>query len=788
LLYRGSRLATAPAHTAAALTDTARGFLAAAAAAERGSRRRGQIVRAGLALLGVVALVLAGTAFILSADAAHQRDDAVYASVLAQADRLETLDPDESAQLDLVARHLRPGDRQVRDRLLATANLPLSHVRTGHSGTVTSVTFSPDGTVLASTGADGTLRLWNVADPRHPSLLSVTHVSAKNVSQASFSPNGALLATTSDTVRLWDIRHPDRPRLLSTLTASSDSYGIGFSPDGTVFASGSGPGSTINFTDISDPSSPRAVASEAVGSSTSSTSSNSWITLSADWRAAAVSTSEIYSGSTTLWRVGDPRSSTPLTAAAALPIGSIALALGSHGDRLAAQNEPAGTVREWNIADLDHPTPLGAATAPVSGVSSGQYDSAERTLAVATVDGTVIDWNLDDPIGPHPSYSSLSSSTGNTLQIAVPPDGRTLAGGNLDGTVQLWSLPATTLGGQNGEGLTPVFDAPGDVMATTTVSGVIQLWDSHDHTSIHRITRWDHEYSYNAAISADGRSLAVDSQQQGDVDLFDVATRSPSEPIARIPLNNVFASPVYSRDGHLLFAQSVDKSGTAVSLDVWDVRDPGHPSLVGRTPMTSRGNTGALSPDGHTIVTGGFNGAVSLIDVSDPTHPAAPVTVSTEASSENRAVALSPDGRTLVSGGDDGAIRIFDIADPRHPHLITGPLPAHDKVVWSLSFSPDGRTLASAGLGGKVLLWDMTDRGHPATSGRSIVPRAFSPWWRIAFAPTGSLLAGAGEAGALQYWDLDPSHAARRICELSDPIDPRQWHELLPDLPYFRTC
>ena len=45
---------------------------------------------------------------------------------------------------------------------------PLGGPLTGHTNTVWSVAFSPDGHTLASGSGDGTVRLWNLTDPAHP--------------------------------------------------------------------------------------------------------------------------------------------------------------------------------------------------------------------------------------------------------------------------------------------------------------------------------------------------------------------------------------------------------------------------------------------------------------------------------------------------------------------------------------------------------------------------------------------------------------------------------------------
>ena len=70
------------------------------------------------------------------------------------------------------------------------------------SGPVESVTFSPDGTMLASGSDDDTIRVWLVSDG---TLLHELQGHSDDVSDVAFSPDGLLLASGSDdnTVRLW---------------------------------------------------------------------------------------------------------------------------------------------------------------------------------------------------------------------------------------------------------------------------------------------------------------------------------------------------------------------------------------------------------------------------------------------------------------------------------------------------------------------------------------------------------------------------------------------------------
>lgn len=93
-------------------------------------------------------------------------------------------------------------DRLVKvwDMRKENPTLDVNHV--GHAGYVNTVGISPDGTLCASGGKDGTVMLWDLNEPKHLYSLDAGNI----INNIIFSPNRYwLCAATDSCIRIWDL-------------------------------------------------------------------------------------------------------------------------------------------------------------------------------------------------------------------------------------------------------------------------------------------------------------------------------------------------------------------------------------------------------------------------------------------------------------------------------------------------------------------------------------------------------------------------------------------------------
>ena len=117
----------------------------------------------------------------------------------------------------------------------------------GHSDTVNTMAFSPNGELLASGGDDYRFKLWDVQNQQ--TIATLEHIIGRNrsaIKAVTFSPDGQLLATAGYDVKLWSVSNQQE---IVTFQHNQWVLAVAFSPDGQLLATGDH-GGTVRIWDV----------------------------------------------------------------------------------------------------------------------------------------------------------------------------------------------------------------------------------------------------------------------------------------------------------------------------------------------------------------------------------------------------------------------------------------------------------------------------------------------------------------------------------------------------------
>ena len=327
-------------------------------------------------------------------------------------------------------------------------------VLTGPEGPVYSVAFSSDGRTLASGGADWKVRLWDVTNPADPKPLGQPLTTGSGggyyagVFSLAFSQKRDLLAagTGDGTVLLWNIADPANPRPLGKPLHVANPYGVilALSPDGDTMAttlSTSQGVAAVQLWNITSPADPRPLGAPLTVDVNGSDEFYS-VAFSPNSQLLAVgSAAEVIQ----LWNVADPADPQQDGSYSVSGTSTVSSVQFSPDSRTLAAGNYDGTVQLWNVADPSNATALGAPLAAGGGpVDSVAFSPDGKLLVSGNDNGVVGMWDVADPAHPQQDGEPLSGDTSFVNAVAFSPDSQLLASGSNDETVRLWNLNVST--------------------------------------------------------------------------------------------------------------------------------------------------------------------------------------------------------------------------------------------------------------------------------------------------------------------------------------------------------
>ena len=295
---------------------------------------------------------------------------------------------------------------------------------TDHIDQVQSISFSPNGQLLASSSSDKTIKLWRMPDAQ---LLATLTDHTDGVQGISFSPDGQLLASSSKdkTIRLW--RMPDGKPLATLTGHTSWVKDISFSPDGQLLASFTcTDDTTVRLWQMPD--------GKPLATLTGHTSWVNGISFSPDGQLLASFTC---TDDTTvrLWQMPDGKPLATLTGHTSWVNG---ISFSPDGQLLASCSEDK-TIRLWQMPDGK---PLATLTDHTSWVEDISFSPDGQLLASCSSDKTIRLWSMSDG---NKHLAPLIGHTDKVNGISFSPDGQLLASYSSDKTIKLWSSPVFQL-------------------------------------------------------------------------------------------------------------------------------------------------------------------------------------------------------------------------------------------------------------------------------------------------------------------------------------------------------
>jgi WD40 repeat protein len=552
--------------------------------------------------------------------------------------------------------------------------------RGGHSESVNSVTYSPDGQLLASGSSDRTIKIWRHDGTFIKSLAIPYDPNAQltDVRSVAISPDGTLIAagveqyrnqTEFGAVQIWRISDG---QLVQNFTGYSQAVNsVAFSPDGQYLASGSKDRSVKVW---------RMANGALVSSRSDHLQSVNTVAFSPDGRWLSSGSDD---WTVKLYRTSDWGLEQTLSGHTN---NIYSVAFSSDGKTLATGSWDQ-TVRLWNVSDWS----LAFSLAHGSGVGAVAFSPDGKTLATGTWDHNIRLWDpkrgvLVDTLVGHSAFVQT---------LAFAPDSRTLASGSWypEFAIKLWWPPSKRASPFAPPTVTNHSSSIGDLIFMANgrlISGgdtTARFWDGLNGRFLGAINATASVTTM--ALSPDGQLLALPGANH-TVKIYRVSDGTLVQTL--VGHTQDITGLAFSHDGSLL-ASGAFFDGNNDVIKLWNVSNW---TLVRELSGQLFGPFDAInfSPD-DALLSATCEGVPAVWHVSDGAFIRSFPNIGL--------TRFSPNGTLFVVGSNP--VHVYRTSD-------WGQVATLSNQNQALAFTPDGHYLATAGTnsgGGQIQFWRVSD-------------------------------------------------------------------------------